>query len=116
MFNLFRSRDKAVRILLGGLLLVVAVSMLTYLVPNYDTGNVNTAGTVVATVGSEQITVDDVQKLVQSSMRGKQLPPEMLPIYLPQLVDGMIVNRALAYEAGRLGFEASDTDVRGAIQ
>ncbi len=116
MFDLFRSRDKAVRILLGGLLLVVAISMLTYLVPNYDTGNNASSGTVVATVGSDQITVNDVQKLVQSSMRGKQLPPEMLPIYLPQLVDGMIVDRAMAYEAQRLGFQVSDADVRSAIQ
>ena len=116
MFNLFRSRDKAVRILLGGLLLVVAVSMLTYLVPNYDTGNGASAATVVATVGSDPITVDDVQKLVQSSMRGKQLPPDMLPIYLPQLVDSMIIERAMAYEADRLGFQVSDADVRTAIQ
>jgi peptidyl-prolyl cis-trans isomerase D len=115
MFDLFRSRDKAVRILLGGLLLVVAISMLTYLVPNYDTGS-SGAGAVVATVGSDQITSADVQKMVQSTMRGKQLPPEMLPIYLPQLVDEMIVNRAMAYEAGRLGFEVSDNDLRGAIQ
>jgi peptidyl-prolyl cis-trans isomerase D len=115
MFDLFRSRDKAVRILLGGLLLVVAISMLTYLVPNYDTG-VSGAGAVVASVGSDQITSADVQKMVQNTMRGKQLPPEMLPIYLPQLVDEMIVNRAMAYEAARLGFQVSDSDLRGAIQ
>jgi peptidyl-prolyl cis-trans isomerase D len=115
MFDLFRSRDKAVRILLGGLLLVVAISMLTYLVPNYDTGS-SGSGAVVATVGSEQITSADVQKMVQSTMRGKQLPPEMLPIYLPQLVDEMIINRAMAYEAARLGFEVSDNDLRSAIQ
>jgi len=65
MFDLFRSRDKAVRILLGGLLLVVAISMLTYLVPNYDTG-VSGAGAVVASVGSDQITSADVQKMVQA--------------------------------------------------
>jgi peptidyl-prolyl cis-trans isomerase D len=115
MFDLFRSRDKAVRILLGGLLLVVAISMLTYLVPNYDTG-VSGATAVVATIGSDQITTADVQKMVQNTMRGKQLPPEMLPIYLPQLVDEMIVNRAMAYEAARQGFQVSDSDLRGAIQ
>jgi len=115
MFDLFRSRDKAVRILLGGLLLVVAISMLTYLVPNYDTG-VNGTGAVVATVGSEQITAADVQKMVQNTMRGKQLPPDMLPIYLPELVDEMIVNRAMAYEASRMGFQVSDADLRFTIQ
>ncbi len=115
MFDLFRSRDKAVRILLGGLLVVVAISMLSYLVPNYDTG-VSGSGAVVATVGSDQITSADVQRMVQNTMRGKQLPPEMVPIYLPQLVDEMIVSRALAYEANRLGFQVSDADVRGAIQ
>ncbi len=116
MFDLFRSRDKAVRILLGGLLVVVAISMLTYLVPNYDTGNTTGAGAVVATVAGDQITAADVQKLVQNTMRGKQLPPEMLPIYLPQLIDEMIVNHALAYEANRLGFQVTNADVSNAIR
>ena len=38
MFDLFRSRDKAVRIMLGGILVVVSFSMLTYLIPNFNTG------------------------------------------------------------------------------
>ena len=48
MFDLFRSRDKAVRILLGALLVLVALSMLTYLIPTYDTGSGSPDGQVVA--------------------------------------------------------------------
>jgi peptidyl-prolyl cis-trans isomerase D len=114
MFDLFRSRDKAVRLMLGGLLLVVAISMLTYLVPNYDT-NGPTGNLVLATVGGEDIHAEEVQHMVQTAMRGKQLPPDMLPIYIPQMVDDIIVNRAMGYEAARLGFQVTDEQLRTAI-
>jgi peptidyl-prolyl cis-trans isomerase D len=111
MFDLFRSRDKAVRILLGGLLVLVALSMLTYLIPSYDTGGGPT-GTVVAQVGNEKITLTDVQRQIQATMRGKQLPPEIIPNYIPQMVEGMVTERALAYEAQRMGFQIGDEDLR----
>src|ERR1700757_2812361 len=98
MFDLFRSREKAVRILLGALLGLVGLSMLTYLIPNYNTGN-STSDQVVAEVGKQSITTTDVQKLVQSSQQQRQLPPEILPTFVPQMVEDMITERALAYEA-----------------
>src|ERR1035438_6866001 len=100
MFDLFRSRDKAVRILLGGLLLVVALSMLTYLVPSYESGN-TANGTVVAQVGDQRILTTDVQRDVQQLMRGRQLPPEILPNYIPQIIDQLITDRALPYDWNR---------------
>ena len=57
MFDLFRSRDKAVRILLGGLLVLVGISMLTYLVPNYNTGGARPNDAVVAEIGKDTITL-----------------------------------------------------------
>ena len=115
MFDLFRSREKSVRILLGALLMVVALSMLTYLVPNYGTG-APTPDTVVASVGKDEITSGDVMRLVQATMRGRQLPPDLIATYIPQMVDGMVGEHALAYEATKLGFEVSDNDVRAQIQ
>jgi len=114
MFDLFRSREKSVRILLGALLLIVALSMLTYLVPQYNTG-APTPNTVVASVGKDEITSGEVMKMVQVTMRGRQLPPELIPTYIPQMVEGMVDERVLAYEAARLGFEVSDEDLRNSI-
>ena len=115
MFDLFRSRDKAVRILLGGLLLLVAFSMLTYLVPSYGSGS-SATDVVVAEIGPSVITLPDVQRLVQSAMRGRQLPAEILPTYVPQMINQMVTDRAMAYQAERLGFQVSDADVAMAIQ
>src|SRR6476646_1378206 len=115
MFDLFRSRDKAVRILLGALLVVVGFSMLTYLVPSYNNG-ASANDVVIAEVGKEAITLPEIQRLIQNTMRGRQLPPEILPTYVPQMVDNMINERALAYEAERLGFEVTDAQIAEAIR
>src|SRR5690242_1180507 len=115
MFDLFRSRDKMVRIFLGVLLGVVGLSMLTYLVPSYNTGE-NPNDTVVAQVGKDTIDLTEVQRLIQNTMRGRQLPPDILPNFIPQMVDNMISDRALAYQAEKLGFEVTDAQVADAIR
>jgi peptidyl-prolyl cis-trans isomerase D len=117
MFDLFRSRDKAVRILLGALLLMVAISMLTYLVPNYNSGaGGGSSDTVVAQVGNETVTQTDVQRSIQNVMRGRQIPAEILPNYIPQMVQELITERAVAYEAQRLGFQVTDKELADFIK
>jgi peptidyl-prolyl cis-trans isomerase D len=115
MFDLFRSRDKAVRILLGGLLLVVAFSMLTYLVPSYNTGSTG-SDTVIAEIGKDTITLAEAQRLVQATVRGRQLPVDILPTYIPQMVDQMVTERAMSMEAERMGLQVSDADVADTIR
>src|SRR5215467_7214811 len=115
MFDLFRSRDKAVRIGLGVLLGLVALSMLTYLIPSYNTGS-NPSDVVVAEVGGQPIMLPEVQKVIQNTMKGRQLPPDLLPTFVPQMVDQMVTERALAYQAERLGFQVTDVEVADAIR
>jgi peptidyl-prolyl cis-trans isomerase D len=115
MFDLFRSRDKAVRIMLGGLLLVVALSMLTYLVPSYNLGG-GGSDQVVAEIGKDTITLPEVQQTVQVQMRGRQMPPALMPHYIPQIISSMVNERALAFEAKRLGFKVSNEDLAAAIR
>ena len=116
MFDLFRSREKSVRILLGALLLLVALSMLTYLVPSYNTGS-SSSDMIVAEIGKDDvITLQEVQTLIQNTMRGRQLPADVLPTYLPTMVDQLVTDRALAYEATRLGFQVTDADLADTIR
>ena len=116
MFNLFRSRDKAVRLMLTGLLVVVALSMVTYLIPNSGAGyGGSDDATVVATVGKDQITTQEVSKAIQNMTRNRQLPPELLSIYVPQIVNQLIDQRMMAYEADRLGLKISADETDSAI-
>jgi peptidyl-prolyl cis-trans isomerase D len=113
MFDLFRSRDKAVRILLGVILGVVALSMVTYLIPGGWLGNgssTNDSG-VVATIGDTAITEREARKAVGAMLNNRQLPPEILNMYAPQIINNLIGEKALAYEAKRLGFQASGEDI-----
>jgi len=116
MFDLFRSREKAVRILLGGILVVVSLSMLTYLIPNFNTGAADPGDIIIAEIGKEALTMPEVETSIQQSMRGRQIPPSILPTYIPQMVDQMIMQRALAYEAQSLGFEVTDAQVTDVIR
>ena len=117
MFDLFRSRDKAVRLLLTGMLVVVALSMVTYLIPQTGTGSSGSAGdsTVAAQIGREQVTAEDVSRAIQNMTRNRQLPPELLSIYVPQIVNQMINDRVLAYEATRLGLKVTSEETDSAI-
>src|SRR5579871_23515 len=116
MFDLFRSRDKAVRILLGALLVMVAISMLTYLVPNYNTGGGNPSDTVLVDIGHDSLTLLEAQRQIQNTIRGRQLPPQILPNFIPQIIDQMVTERATAFEAERQGFVVTDAELADAIK
>jgi len=90
--------------------------MITYLIPS-GPGTGGPAGdtTVVAKVGSETVTAQEVSKTVQSMTRNRQLPPELLSIYVPQTINQMINERAMAYEATRLGLRVSDEETDTAL-
>src|SRR5689334_5660961 len=114
MFDLFRSSDKIKKYVLGGLLTLVALSMVTYLVPNYSTGTTNTTNPVLAEIGGTKITALAAQQLFQKYSNGR-IPPELMEIYLPQFVDQMISQRAALYEANRLGITATDEEALSSL-
>jgi peptidyl-prolyl cis-trans isomerase D len=116
MFNMFRSQQKVTKYLLGGLLVVVAASMVTYLIPNtgFATDTSGVSG-VVAEIGDQKITADEAKARMDQLVTAGQLPADSAETYLPQLVDQMVQDRAAIYAFGKLGLTVSDEEVLGAL-
>src|SRR5438067_2529277 len=117
MFDLFRRRDRNVRIMLTVLLGIIAIMMVVTLIPampNIGSGTGNEQ--VVAEVDGDKITAVEVQRLIQLQLSSRQMPAEVLPQYVPTMIDEMITQRALVYEARRLGIQVSNADVADTIR
>lgn len=115
MFDLFRSRAKAVRYLLGAVLLLVALSMVITLIPGFGSAPISQEG-VVAEVGGDVITARDVQLAIHNIQRRGTVPEGMLQHFVPQIVDQLITERALAFQAERLGMKVSESDIAQMIR
>ncbi len=117
MFDLFRRRDKSVRILLGVLLGLVALSMLVYLIPGGPGGSSAAGQNVVAVVGDSKITAQDLQRTVQQiQSRQQNMPKALLAFYIPSIVSQMIDAKAMAYKAREIGLRVSDQELGNSIQ
>jgi peptidyl-prolyl cis-trans isomerase D len=114
MFDLFRSRQKAVRYLLTGILGVIAISMVVTLIPGYGSstgvGRIDDANTIAEVCGTK-ISAQEAATQAQRILRGNQIPPDMIDVYMPQFIDNMIQQRGLTCEFTRLGVGATDDEV-----
>lgn len=117
MFDLFRSRERNTRIVLGVLLVLVALSMLIYLIPGgVGGGGQATGDNVVASVAGDKVTTADVQRTIQNISRGQTLPKGILAMYMPNIINQLVESKAMAYEAKRLGLRVSDQELADTLQ
>lgn len=117
MFDLFRSQQKTTKYLLGGLLSLVAISMVVTLIPGFggSTG-MGSSDQVVAEIGKDQVLLREVQIGLNDTIKGRSIPPELISIYAPQIVNQIVTERAMAYYAKELGYRVTDDDVADVIQ
>ena len=120
MIHFLQSGNKVAKYILGGLLLLLSASMVTYLIPGFMTGSEATRSGVVASVAGNDIVTTDIQKAVQRQMQGRQISPDMEAFYraylVPQVARQMIQQKEALYEARRLGLSVSDDEVRDELR
>src|SRR6185437_10415202 len=102
MIHFLQSGNKVAKYILGGLLLLLSASMVTYLIPGFMTGSEATRSGVVASVAGNDIVTTDIQKAVQRQMQGSQISPDMEAFYraylVPQVARQMIQQKEALYE------------------
>jgi peptidyl-prolyl cis-trans isomerase D len=97
-------RNRWIKITMGVILGLIIISMVVTLIPGLMSGTIGASSPdAVATVAGESITVADFQQQFELVTRNQTIPPMLRSAYAKQLLDQMIFQHALQYEAGRLG-------------
>ena len=99
------------RILLGAVVLALGGSMLLYLVPQGPaTGGGTLSSDTVAKIGDETVTTQDIQQQLSQIERNNQVPPQLKGFYAQQILQQLVFQREIEYEAKRLGITVSDQE------
>jgi peptidyl-prolyl cis-trans isomerase D len=110
--------------LLGGLLMLITVSMVWYLVPSSGNAGYSFGGPVkgvVAQVDGGDVTAEEVRQTARQMLQ-QQMPqggPNMamlLPFFAQRAADQLITRQALLVEAGRMGLHATPAEVRDELE
>jgi len=116
MIKFLQSGNRAAKYILAGFLLILAASMVTYLIPGFMGDTTVSESGVVATVGGHEIRRDEVGKIVQAEQQ-QQHYPAMFILYLSQRAVQQLIQQAeIVYESERLGLKVSDREVRDELQ
>ena len=116
MFDLFRSREKAMKYLLTAVLSIVALSMVITLVPGITNTPMADNDPNLARVCDANVTQGDIRTQVENFTRGGQLPPSMVASYLPIMIDTTIEQLGLSCVAAEKGLDISDQDLANEIR
>ena len=89
--------------------MVLAGGMLLYLVPSMP-GTGDAAPDTVATVGDETVTMAEVRQQLQEIQQRNQVPKQLESLYARQILNQLIFQKEMEYEAKRLGIHVSDQE------
>ncbi len=109
MPGVFDNQKTGVRILLGVVIGLLALSMLLYLVPQ-GSDTTELAGDAVAQVGDQKITRQDIDQQMNELRQMNQVPRQLESLYANQILKRLVFQKEIEYEAARLGITVSDKE------
>ncbi len=100
-------RNRWIKITMAVILGLICISMVVTLIPGLMTGTTDaTSPDAIATVAGQNISVAEFQQEFEQATRN-QVIPQMRQAYVQTVLDQMIFQRALDYEANRLGISVT---------
>jgi peptidyl-prolyl cis-trans isomerase D len=103
------NRKLGYRIFLGVVVLVLGGSMLLYLVPQTP-GTGEAATDSLAKVGDQSVTLGEVRQQLAQIEQRNQVPKPLESLYARQILNQLVFEKELEYEAKRLGITVSDQE------
>lgn len=109
MAGAFENKKVGMRILLGGIVGVIALTMLSYLVPQgSNTGEASTD--TLAKVGDQTVSVSDVRQQLSEIAQRNNIPKQLEGLYAQQILNQLVFQKEIEYEAKRLGIGVSEKE------
>lgn len=111
-------RNRWIKISMGVILVLICVSMVITLIPGLFTGAADstTNPDAAAVVGGQTVSAADVQQRLDQLNQGQQIPAMMRGLYAHEVLDSMIFQHAMDYEAQRLSMDVTPDEERARIQ
>jgi len=103
------NKKTGVRILFGVVIGMLAVSMLLYLVPQ-GPNSAETSTDVVARVGDQNVTLAEVHQKLDDIRRNNNIPKQVEALYARQILDQLVFQKEVEYEAKRMGITVSEKE------
>ncbi len=112
MFHLFRSRKRAMRIVLAIVVAPVVITMVVTLIPGIGGSTRSSADdTVLAVVGKEEVTLRDTQAEFREYVQQQRVPAGAYGFVAPKIVNDLIIEKAMLQEADRLGLGVTEEEL-----
>lgn len=111
-------RNRWIKISMTVILVLICVSMVITLIPGLFSGPATDASSpdAAAVVGGQTVSIVDVQQRLDQMSRGQTIPQMMRGLYAREVLNQMIFQRAMDYEAQRLSMDVTPEEERQRIQ